>query len=158
MLFVTLLLGQPVHAAEQFSAKVIGVSDGDTLTVLSHGHLFKIRLSGIDCPEKKQAFGQQAKAFTVEHAMSREVKVISSGHDRYRRSIADVILPDGQNLNDLLLANGYAWWYQKFSHDQHRRELAEDARKSKLGLWSDPHASAPWDFRRDAKIERNASQ
>lgn len=134
--------------AEEFNGRVVRVSDGDTITVLSEGVLHKIRLSGIDCPEKSQAFGQRAKEFTAEHSFAQDVKIISTGHDKYRRTIGEVILPDGQNLNNLLLANGYAWWYQKFSHDQARHQLEDNARRLKLGLWADPQPSAPWDFRK----------
>lgn len=132
---------------ETFTGKVIGVSDGDTISVLVHGDVRKVRLNGVDCPEKKQAFGQQAKLFTSKKTYSKTVKVLSTGHDRYRRFLGDVILPDGKNLNDLLLENGYAWWYQKFSKDEHRHELQEIARKHKRGLWQDSNAAAPWEFR-----------
>lgn len=134
--------------AEEIYGKVVGVSDGDTITVLSNNTPYKIRLSGIDCPEKSQAFGQQAKAFTSSLAFNQDVKIVSAGHDRYRRTIGEVFLSDGRNLNDLLLENGYAWWYQKYSHDEYRHELQDSARKSKLGLWNNLDSEAPWDYRK----------
>jgi endonuclease YncB( thermonuclease family) len=149
-----LMASQSAVFAEEFFGRVVGVSDGDTITVLADGVPRKIRLSGIDCPEKSQAYGQQAKAFTAEHSFARDVKIIALGHDKYRRTIGEVILPDGENLNDLLLANGYAWWYQRFSHDEARHELEERARQLKLGLWSDPQPAAPWDYRKAAKAIR----
>jgi micrococcal nuclease len=135
-------------SAQELSGRVIGVSDGDTITVLSGKVTCKIRLSGIDCPEKSQAFGQRAREFTAAQAFGREVRVIYNSRDRYRRILGEVFLADGQNLNDLLLSNGYAWWYQRFSNDEHRRQLEENARKLKLGLWADAQPSAPWDYRK----------
>lgn len=148
-LLLSLLINTQVEAkTEIFNGKVVGVSDGDTISVLVNGIVRKVRLNGIDCPEKSQAFGQQAKAFTSRSTFSKEVKVVSTGHDRYKRSIGEVILPNGQNLNNLLLENGFAWWYKRFSRDEHKRELEESARKDKRGLWQDPDAAAPWEFRK----------
>ncbi len=144
----SLIVSLPALSTEEFSGRVIGVSDGDTITVLAEGQPRKIRLSGIDCPEKLQAFGQQAKAFTSKQSFSKEVTVVATGHDRYRRTIGEVYLPDGKNLNNLLLEHGYAWWYQRYSHDEYRHDLEESAKKSRTGLWVDPLASAPWDYRK----------
>lgn len=141
----------PATFSEEFKGKVIGVSDGDTITILFQGEQKKVRLSGIDCPEKTQDFGQQAKAFTSKFAFAKKVKVVSVGHDRYQRTIGEVFLPNGKNLNNLLLSNGFAWFYEQYSKDAKKRELETSARKAKLGLWShkDPHA--PWAYRKQRK-------
>ncbi|MBX9689988.1 MAG: thermonuclease family protein [Candidatus Obscuribacterales bacterium] len=149
-LIILISWGSSVEA-EIFSGKVIGVSDGDTITVSVDGVSRKVRLSGIDCPEKSQAYGQQAKAFTASKSFSKNVKVIASGHDRYKRTLGEVLLGDGQSLNKLLLQNGYAWWYERFSSDQEKRLLELEARKKKRGLWKDPKAAAPWDYRKSVK-------
>lgn len=151
-----LVIALPSALSQEFSGRVVGVSDGDTITVLTDGAPRKVRLSGIDCPEKSQAFGRQAKEFTSSHVFSRQVKVISLGQDRYGRTIGEVILPSGENLSDLLLSNGYAWWYQKYSTDEHRHDLEENARRLKLGLWTDQQAIAPWDYRKIAKSYSSA--
>lgn len=145
--------GNQVVFGEEFAGRVISVTDGDTITVLVNGNSRKVRLSGIDCPEKSQAFGQQAKAFTSKTAYSRNVVVISQGKDRYKRTIGEVILPDGQNLNNLLLQNGFAWWYHQFSHDKQKQSLEIDARNSRLGLWSHVGPSAPWEYRKQRKAQ-----
>lgn len=145
---ILLLSAPPMAYSEVFFGKVVGVSDGDTITVLTDGTERKIRLNGIDCPEKAQAYGQNAKSFTSKQSFSKRVKVISAGHDRYQRTIGEVLLPNGRSLNNLLLEKGYAWWYRRFSRDDYKRELEDRARKSKLGLWSDPQPFAPWDFRK----------
>lgn len=117
-LFLELCLAGSLLAAD-FTAKVIGVSDGDTITVLYQGYPEKIRLQGIDCPEKAQAFGQRAKQFTSELAFGKVVTVRGlEKRDRYDRILGEVILPDGRSLNHQLLQVGFAWWYRKYSNDQ----------------------------------------
>lgn len=139
------------HSSEFFQAKVIGVSDGDTITVLKEGVPLKLRLNGIDCPEKSQDFGQKAKDFTSELVFSKQVLVFARGKDRYKRTIAEVYLSGGENLSDLLIARGYAWWYRSFSKEIHRQILEEKAKAEKLGLWKEENAFAPWDFRKSQK-------
>ena len=137
----------PVVSAELYG-RVVGISDGDTITVLAQSVPHKIRLSGIDCPEKSQAYGQVAKEFTAAHCFGKDVKVEYSAYDKYRRIIGEVILPDGQNLSDLLLENGYAWWYRRYSTDEQRHELEDNARRLRMGLWSDSEPLPPWDYRK----------
>jgi Staphylococcal nuclease homologue len=95
ILFPALLL------AADFTGRVVGISDGDTISVLHGGRAEKIRLNGIDCPEKLQAFGQRAKQFTSKLVFGKEVTVNTFGHCKYRRTIGEVILPDGRMLNRL---------------------------------------------------------
>jgi micrococcal nuclease len=134
--------------ASTFTAHVVSVTDGDTIKVLtSENRLETIRLNGIDCPEKKQAFGVSAKEFTSRLVLGRDVVLDEHGHDRYGRIIGDVLLRDGTSVNYALVQNGYAWWYRKYSHDVQLARLEQQARQEHLGLWSDPQAEAPWDFR-----------
>ncbi len=145
------------HAAthEQFDGEVVGIADGDTLSVTFDGMSRKIRLSGIDSPEKSQAFGQRAKQYTSELSFGKQVHVEVLGKDRYGRAISEVTLADGRNLNDLVLENGYAWWYQKYSpSDAHRCALQTKARDERVGLWSDSRPQPPWDYRSAAKSQR----
>lgn len=104
--------------AEDFSARVVGITDGDTITVLHDGRAEKIRLNGIDCPERRQAFGTRAREFTSSLAFGKGVIVKVTGRDRYGRTLADVILPDGRSLNRELLKAGYPWWIRKYSKDE----------------------------------------
>jgi micrococcal nuclease len=94
---------------ENLSGRVVGSTDGDTINVLHNGKAEKIRLNGIDSPERRQAFGTRARQFTSSLAFRKEVTVRVTGKDRYRRTIADVILPDGRTLNPELVKGGYAW-------------------------------------------------
>lgn len=148
VLLLLQLLVAPVFAdAKSFSGKVVKVSDGDTIQVMHEGKAEKIRLSGIDCPESKQAFGQAAKKFVLEIAAQKTVTVYVETTDRYGRTVGEVILPDGRNLNKELVRAGYAWWYRKYSSDQTLAALEIEARNARRGLWSDPAPVPPWEWR-----------
>jgi micrococcal nuclease len=133
--------------AEEFTGKVVGVSDGDTITVLTGRLTRRVRLDGIDAPEANQAFGQRAKQAASRSAFGRVVRVICHGEDRYGRSLGEVLLPDGSKLNERMVADGWAWHYKRYSNDSRLAELEETARRRRVGLWSDPHAIPPWEFR-----------
>lgn len=92
--------------AADFTGRVVGISDGDTISVMHGTRAEKIRLGGIDCPEKRQAFGQQAKQFTSKLAFGKDVTIKTLSHDKYGRTIGDVILPDGRILNQELVKAG----------------------------------------------------
>ena len=100
-------------AFADFSGRVVGVSDGDTIKVMHNGRAEKIRLNGIDCPEKAQPFGTKAKQFTAAMVFGKDVTVQVKDADKYGRTVADVILSDGRNLNRELVAAGLAWWYRQ---------------------------------------------
>ena len=85
------------------------MSDGDTLEVLHGGHGERIRLSGIDGPEKGQAYGTRAKQAASEFVFGKEVTLQTHGHDKYKRTIGDVMLPDGMSLNQELVKDGWGW-------------------------------------------------
>jgi endonuclease YncB( thermonuclease family) len=153
---LVLALGLTVAAAaEDFRAPVVGITDGDTITILRNGRPEALRLHGIDAPEKGQAFGNLAKRFTSGLAFGRSVTVRVRGRDRYGRTIADVFLPDGRNLNQEVVRAGYAWWYRRYSADQRLAVLEADARVTRRGLWSDPVPQPPWEWRKDrAQVRR----
>ncbi|NOS81295.1 MAG: thermonuclease family protein [Nitrospira sp.] len=139
------------HAAD-FSGPVVSVLDGDTLEVLHNQRPERIRLSGIDCPEKRQAYGQKAKHAASDLAFGKEVTVQTYSHDKYKRTIGDVILPDGMNLNQELVKQGWCWWYRKYAPgDTVLEGLERDAREGRKGLWADPQPVPPWDYRRSRR-------
>ena len=90
-----------------FDAQVIGVIDGDTIEVLHDKKPERIRLNGIDCPEKGQAYGHKAKAAVAELVFGKEVGFTNHGLDKYGRTIADVFLPDATNVNHELVKDGW---------------------------------------------------
>ncbi|NLV46643.1 MAG: thermonuclease family protein [Candidatus Hydrogenedentes bacterium] len=143
-----LLLLSVFVQAELFSGKVTGVADGDTIEVMRDGMPLKIRLDGIDCPESGQDFGNRAKQLTSGLCFGEEVKVNVKELDRYGRSVASVILPDGTVLNEELVRKGLAWWYEQYSPNNGiLKELQEQARSERIGLWSVSNPISPWEFR-----------
>ncbi|WP_265428703.1 thermonuclease family protein [Chryseobacterium sp. YIM B08800] len=134
------------------SYKVIGVKDGDTVEILIDGKPQTVRLSNIDCPEKKQPFGKNAKQFASDLCFGKKVK-LSTGwkKDRNKRLLAEIILSNGKNLNKELVKNGFAWHYKKYSKDNSYDDLEKQARKLKLGLWNDKNPTAPWEWRKSRK-------
>jgi micrococcal nuclease len=142
----SVLLAAAAFAAD-FTGRVVGISDGDTISVMHDTRAEKIRLNGIDCPEKRQAFGQRAKQFTSKLAFGNDVTVKTFGHDKYGRTLGDVILPDGKTLNQELVRAGLAWWYQQYSKDLELRDIQQEARLAKRGLWVYPDPVPPWEWR-----------
>jgi micrococcal nuclease len=140
----------PSHS-ETFTAMTIDVTDGDTITVLHEGNDEVIRLNGIDCPEKTQAYGKKAKKYTSDKVLNEMVTIESKDVDRDGRTIGDVLLADGTSLNHGLVQEGLAWWYFKHSQDETLKALETEAREAKRGLWRDPIPIPPWVFR---KIQR----
>ena len=114
LLFILLLL-LPDFAFADFPGPVVSILDGDTIEVLHNRHPERIRLSGIDCPEKGQAYGQKAKHAASDLAFGNQVTVQTHGYDKYKRTLGDVILPDGMNLNQELVKQGWCWWYRKYA-------------------------------------------
>jgi endonuclease YncB( thermonuclease family) len=148
-----LLISTPCFA-ETFSGEVVSVTDGDTIQVMHNGIAEKIRLNGIDAPEKAQPFGQSAKQYTASLCFHKLVSVIIYGHDRYRRTIADIQLPEGTLLSNELVRAGYAWWYRKYAPNNIAlQQLEETARRDHLGLWADANPVAPWDYRHSPNPE-----
>jgi len=101
--------------ALDFTAPVVSVLNGDTIEVLHNQHPERIRLNGIDCPEKGQAFGNNAKHATSELVFGKDVTLQTHGLDKYHRTIADVLLSDGTNVNHMLVKDGWCWWYRKYA-------------------------------------------
>lgn len=147
LLFSLLLV--VVQSALCLEGKVVSVSDGDTITVLTPDTKpVKVRLHGIDCPESNQAFGTKAKQFTSELVYGERVSVTQVATDKYKRLVGIVELENGQILNELLVAAGVAWWYQQYAPtDRTLQSLEEAARKEKKGIWSVPNPTPPWEFR-----------
>jgi endonuclease YncB( thermonuclease family) len=135
-------------ALPDFSGPVASVLDGDTIEVLHNNRAERIRLSGIDCPEKGQAYGNNAKQAASELVFGKEVTLKTHGQDKYRRTLADVLLPDGTNVNHMLVNQGWCWWYRKYAPgDTVLEGLETEAREAKKGLWTDPHPVPPWEWR-----------
>ena len=115
LLFLVLLCTPPIFAAETIEGKVVSVADGDTLTVLKGKEQVKVRLHGVDAPEKAQDFGTASRTFTSEACFGKEVTVEVKDTDRYGRKVGIVTLPDGRVLNHELVKAGLAHWYAAYA-------------------------------------------
>lgn len=134
------------------TGKVVGIMDGDTFKLLTQDStIVKVRLANIDCPEKKQPYSQKAKDFTSQAIFGKNVSIDVLKKDRYKRSIAIVFYNDSLNLNNELIINGLAWHYKKYSKDVELQKMEDKARKNKIGLWQDPQAIPPWEWRDNKK-------
>jgi micrococcal nuclease len=149
--FITLvfLLSLPVHTWA-WSGEVVGITDGDTITVLRDKEQVRIRLYGIDCSEGGQAFGKKAKQFTSKMVYRKVVEVHRMDTDRYGRTVALVSVGQ-QLLNKELVKAGLAWVYDRYCSEpicEGWKSFQLRARMDKRGLWSDPDRIPPWEFRR----------
>lgn len=143
--------------ADIIIGRVVGVSDGDTITVLDNTNTqYKIRLAGIDAPEKKQAFGNVSKQSLSNLVYNKQVNVDWDKQDRYGRTVGKVIV-NGLNANLEQVKLGMAWYYKKYQNELvledrldylHAQEAASN---SKVGLWVDKEPVAPWDFRKNMR-------
>ncbi len=145
---VLLLLSSPTFAAE-FSGRVVGVIEGDDVLVLHDGLKEDVRLNGIDCPEKGQAYGERAKEFTTRLALRKTVRVLVQGADAFGRTLGKVVLPDGRILNHELVKAGLAWWFRQYAPENAEvARFEKEAREAKRGLWRDARPLPPWVFRK----------
>jgi micrococcal nuclease len=156
LLLAVLAVTAHVAAADRFTGKVIGVSDGDTISVLRDRAAVKIRLDGIDCPESGQDFGQRAKRFTSELVFGKTVTVDVHNSDRYGRLVSRVFVGD-EDVSLALVKAGLAWHYKQYSGDAALAQAEVTARAQHVGLWSQPHPQPPWEFRHPAKATNGAS-
>ena len=126
----------------------MGITDGDTFRLfLADSSVIKIRIAGIDCPERKQPFSTRAKQFTSDAIFSKHVQVAVQNKDRYGRYIAQVLYSQ-KDLGKELLRNGMAWHYVRYSSDKNLQLLEDRARAAKVGLWVDENAVPPWEWRK----------
>ena len=128
-----------------FVGKVVSIHDGDTITVLQNKQKIKVRLFGIDAPEKKQDYGQRSKQFLASLIAGQIVEVEPKGKDRYKRTLG-IIHFKGQDINAEIVLNGYAWAYVKCSRIYVDQE--KTARENKRGLWQSSNPTPPWVWRK----------
>ena len=149
--FLFLLLTQPA-ISWAWSGEVVGIIDGDTITVFRSKTLkdVRIRLYGIDTPEKGQAFSKKAKQFISKMVYGKLVEVKVMATDRYGRTVA-MIYADKTLLNEELVKAGLAWVYDFYCSEpicESWKNFQLRAKFDKRGLWADPDRIPPWEFRR----------
>jgi micrococcal nuclease len=153
-----LLLAVTVHAAE-ITGKVVSVSDGDTITVLTAAkEQVKVRLYGIDAPESKQAFGNRAKQELSGLVFGKVAAVEVKQKDRYGRTVG-LVNVNGVPVNEEMVRLGFAWWYRDYAKRDVGLAKAEvEAKTAKRGLWADKAPVPPWEFRRNESATRAAKK
>ena len=143
-----------IKTNDSITGKVIKIVDGDTFDILMDNQAtIRIRMNGIDCPERKQDYYQVCKDALGTYIFGKEVSLITNGRDKYMRTIAEVFISK-EDINLKMIANGYAWHYKKYSSDTKMAQAEIDARNNKVGLWAKMNPVAPWDFR-NKKNEKN---
>ena len=146
--------------AQDIQGRIVGVTDGDTVTLLTADNVqYKIRLAGIDAPEKKQDYGMASKAALSDCAYDRLARIEGNKKDRYGRLVGKVYVGSTDcNLRQIQL--GLAWHYKKYQNEQEvedRSTYAQEeyvAQSSKKGLWSNNESMPPWDYRKLKKAKR----
>lgn len=136
--------------------RVVGITDGDTLTLLVDEEQVRVRLAQIDAPESGQPYGRAAKQALSELAFGRDARVEVVDVDRYGRTVGEVVV-DGRNVNQQLVREGHAWAYTKYSRSLEIIELENQARAAGRGLWALPleQRTAPWSWRRAKRDQRS---
>lgn len=154
--------GQPAPGAV-LSGRVVGVSDGDTVKVLVGHEELKVRMIGIDAPEKAQPFGKVAKQALSDRIFGREVGVQVKGRDRYGRVLGKLLL-DGMDVNLAQIRDGLAWHYADYAKDQfpgdadRYAQTEREAKAAGVGLWRDRDPMPPWRWRRVRKADREEAE
>jgi len=159
ILVAVLLVQGSSAAAVERAGTIVGIADGDTLTLLDGGKAaHRIRLDGIDAPERTQPFGQRARQSLAELAHGRDARADCPKTDRYGRSVCRVIV-DGVDIGLEQVRRGFAWHYIRYAHEQRPSarlaysQAEERARAQHVGLWAVPTPVAPWDYRRGRAAE-----
>ena len=140
-------LPQSCRPQAHFTARCVGVTDGDTITVLSGTERTKIRLQGIDTPERGQDFSKKATRFTSRLVAGQQVRIFPRERDRYGRLVARVEV-DTKDVALELVKAGLAWHYKRYSSDLGLAAAEQQARAEKLGIWSLADPTPPWEFKR----------
>jgi len=143
----SLALAVSFSAWADFTAKVVGVADGDSITVLRDREQVKVRLVDIDAPEKGQAFGNRSKQALEALVKGQEVRVVERGKDRYDRTLGRVYRGD-LDVNVEQVRQGMAWEFRQYNKDATLYPIEAEAREQKRGLWRDPEPVPPWEWRR----------
>lgn len=135
----------------QLRGKVVGITDGDTFTILdSNKNQIKIRFHGIDCPEKSQPFSYASKKYLSELIYLKNVSIQISGTDRYGRTLGIVFLGN-EVINEKMLAAGMAWHFKQYDNREVWAKLEERARSQRIGLWQEKDPIPPWKWRMEKR-------
>lgn len=150
LLILSLISGGLNAIAQKFPVKVVGVTDGDTFTVVNKDNLqLKIRIWGIDAPEKGQDYGNKAKQVLSDYIYGKEIVIDVQSRDSWGRYISYVFTPEGKDISLIMLNEGMAWHFTKYDSTEEYHRAEEEARAKRIGLWSIADPIAPWDYRKN---------
>ena len=141
-----------LSASADFTGKVVAVADGDSITVLRMREQVKVRLVEIDAPERAQPYGNRSKQALTGLVRGEEVRVVEHGKDRYQRTLGRVYRGN-LDVNAEQVRRGMAWVFRTYATDASLFAIEAEARESKRGLWRDPQAVPPWEWRRESHRE-----
>lgn len=151
---VLIACGVAVSAeANEIRARVVGITDGDTITVLTEQRReMRVRLAEIDAPERRQSFGDRAREMLSQIVFERQVRIVANGTDRNRRVIGRVFV-GSLDVNAEMVRRGGAWVFRRYSDDPMLLRLEAEARSTRRGIWALPDAQRlpPWEWRSNGR-------
>lgn len=152
LLILPMLSLMALSAQRVYTGHVVKIADGDTFTLLVNEHdQIKVRMDGIDAPEKKQPFGNKAKEYLSSMIWGVPVTITVTKNDRYGRSVAKVSTDSIPDVNYEMIKAGYAWHYKEYNKDENYAIAEVLARNNRLGLWRDSVSVRPQDYRKGRK-------
>lgn len=137
---------------------ITSVIDGDTFTALHGKEQIRVRLDGIDAPEKSQPFAERSREH-LSQLLGRSVTLRVTGQDQYGRKLVEALTSDGRSINQEMVRAGFAWWFRRYAPRNRTLEALElEACEARRGLWRDEEPMSPWEFRRLARLKVDTSR
>jgi endonuclease YncB( thermonuclease family) len=136
-------------------ATVVRVMDGDTIEILEGKTTTRVRLQGIDAPERGQDFNARSKDYLIQLAAGKAVRVVEGKRDRWKRLVGDVYLADGTHVNAEMVRAGLAWHFVAYDKNPVLAALEVEARRAKRGLWAHPRPMPPWEYRKQKRAKNS---
>ncbi|QPC43990.1 thermonuclease family protein [Kaustia mangrovi] len=154
VLSLALILVASTADAAELHGRVVSITDGDTIVVLDDRHRqHKVRLSGIDAPERHQPWGARSRQALGRLVHRKSVTVDWYKRDRWGRIVGSV-WRGGKDVGLTMVRSGMAWWFRRYADEQSPADRAsyaaaeDEARTARRGLWQDPRPLPPWVWRR----------
>lgn len=161
LILLTALTAPLLAGAQQMECLTVGVTDGDTIKVRcgqpGSYEQITVRFGAIDAPEQRQPFGQRSKQTLSDLIYMKPVQLACYKTDRYQRKICNVSTHEAGDIGLAMIRAGMAWWYRDYAREQTAEarkrygQTEASAIQDKQGLWSDPHAEPPWEWRKSRR-------
>lgn len=136
---------------DSISGHVVKIIDGDTYDIVLNGKQTRVRMFGIDAPERGMDYFKVAKEYLGELCMNQVIRIEMMNTDRYGRTVAKSFLPDGRELGAEMIKAGMAWHFKRYSDDELLAQLEIKARENRIGLWQVKNPTPPWNYRKRKK-------